>query len=139
MKSAIVLFAVPLLLAGNAAGAATAAGPPALALAALVAERAPSLGLAQKQVIARLFDGDIQGVPSYSGKIAVTADSVVCRASDVDITARSCKLSFGAKTVTLLGRRAHELSATIAEAGVASDGAAGSIYESLTHLSCTPG
>jgi hypothetical protein len=73
----------------------------------------------------------------YSGKIAVTADSVVCRASDVDITARSCRLGFGAKTVTLLGRRAHELGATIAEAGVVSEGAAGTIFESLTHLSCT--
>jgi len=35
------------------------------------------------------------------------------------------------------GRKAHELFATIAEVGVPSDGAAGTIYESLSHLACT--
>ena len=72
-----------------------------------------------------------------SRKIAVEADTIVCRQSNVDITARSCELTFGAKTVTVKGRKAHELFATIAEVGVAPDGAAGTIYESLSHLACT--
>jgi len=70
-------------------------------------------------------------------KISVTADSVVCRASNVDITSRTCELAFGAGKRLLKGREANELTATLAAAGVAPEGAAGSIIESVTKLACT--
>src|SRR5262249_7812595 len=51
-------------------------------------------------------------------KISVKADAVVCRESDVDLTSRSCKLTFGSASANLSGRNAHEVYATIGEAGV---------------------
>ena len=57
--------------------------------------------------------------------------------SNVDITDRSCALAFAASNRELKGREAHELYATLVEAGVASDGAAGTIHESISHLLCT--
>jgi hypothetical protein len=39
--------------------------------------------------------------------------------------------------VTVSGWRAHELFATIGEVGVPVDGAMGTLYESLSQLSCT--
>jgi hypothetical protein len=125
------------LLASQSASAATTAGSTALALAALVAAHSPVLSRHDKRVVARLFCGHATVAFPANRKISVKADSVVCRASDVDITSRSCKLTFGAASVSLTGRKAHELYATIAEAGVPPDGAAGSIYESLSHLVCT--
>jgi hypothetical protein len=47
---------------------------------------------------------------------------VVCRVSNVDITSRSCELSFGARKRTLTGREANEVGATAAAAGVPSEG-----------------
>ncbi|MFZ1124082.1 MAG: hypothetical protein WAN59_02940 [Candidatus Baltobacteraceae bacterium] len=139
MKTNLAYFVVPLILLSSAvgAGAATTAGPSALALAALVAGHSPALPAAQKQEMARLLDGNLQGIPANPGNIAVQADSVLCRASNVDITARSCTLAFGAMTVTLKGRQANELGATIEEAGVSPQGAAGTIYEGLKHLACS--
>ena len=60
-----------------------------------------------------------------------------CRISDIDITAKGCVLKFGARTVSLAGRQAHELYATLIETGVPSSGAAGSITESVKALACT--
>jgi hypothetical protein len=51
--------------------------------------------------------------------------AIVCRVGTVDIAARSCKLTFGPKTVNLNERTAQELYATMAEAGVPSESAAG--------------
>ena len=70
-------------------------------------------------------------------KIVVTADKIVCRVSDVDIAARSCELTFGKRVKIIKGRAANELYATEAMAGVPPDGAAGSIFESLSRLNCT--
>ncbi len=67
----------------------------------------------------------------------VTADKIVCRTSTVDITLRSCALTFGNKTKTINGRAANELYATEAMAGVPADAAAGTNYESVAKLSCT--
>jgi hypothetical protein len=69
--------------------------------------------------------------------ITVAADSVVCRAGNVDIAVFSCALKFGGKTVNLSGRAAHEVFATLAENGVPGDGAAGTIYEAVHALNCT--
>ena len=73
----------------------------------------------------------------YAKKISVTADKIVCRVSNVDITARSCELTFKGSKQTITGRRASEIFATEAMAGVPSDGAAGSVSESLSKLNCT--
>ena len=75
--------------------------------------------------------------PPPPEKIVVKADNIVCRASNVDITEHSCALTFGHRTVNLKGRGAHELYATIDEVGVPPDGAAGSVFESLSNLNCT--
>jgi hypothetical protein len=128
---AILLFA----LAAPAAEAASLSGSPAFALAALVAAHSPLLSADQKKAIAAFFDG--KSGTAYKGKIEVGADKIVCRASNVDITARSCELSFGKKTASFTGREANELYSTEAMAGIASDGAAGSSFESLSKLKCT--
>ncbi len=59
-----------------------------------------------------------------------------CRISDVDITARRCVIRFDRQAVTLTGRCANELYATLLEAGVRPEGAAGSIYAEVSHLRC---
>jgi hypothetical protein len=129
---------LPLLLATQPASAATAGGASALALAALVGEHASTLHRREERVLRRLFRGDTNVSFPAGQKITVKADSIVCKAGNVDITARSCKLTFaGGASTELSGRRAHELYATIAEVGVPGDGAAGSMFESLSHLVCT--
>jgi hypothetical protein len=136
-SGSMALLLLPLLLAGGSASAATTGGGTALALAALVGDHSPDLRNREQRVLLRLFRGR-SDVDFPAGRtISVKADSVACRASNVDITSRSCKLTFGTKTVDLSGRRAHELAATIAEAGVPPDGAAGSVFEGLSHLVCT--
>jgi hypothetical protein len=136
LRGAAILF-FPLLLASQSASAATAAGSSALALASLVAAASPLLSRHEKRVMARLFGGHSNFTFPANRTISVKSDAIVCRASNVDITSRSCKLTFGAASTNLTGREAHELYATLAEAGVPSEGAAGSIYESLSHLVCT--
>lgn len=136
MKRA-VLIAFALLLAHGSALAATATGSSALALAALVARHSSLVSAHDKRIMARMFNGNLGFSYPKTRKIVVRAAAVVCRTSDVDITEHSCTLTFGKKTAALKGRRAHELFATLAEVGVASGGAAGSIYESLSHLVCT--
>lgn len=134
------LGALALLLAAGqhpaAAASATATGPAALALAAVVAEQAP-LSSFERRVMARLFNGDTGFGTSMHGEISIAAASVVCRVSNVDITSRSCELAFKTHKRTVHGRQASEIYATIAAAGVASEGAAGSIVESISNLACT--
>jgi len=57
--------------------------------------------------------------------------------SDVDITARSCDLTFNTHKRTITGRGANELYGTLAVAGVMSGAAAGTITESIMKLECT--
>ena len=133
----IALPVLALALTMQSASADTAAGQRALALAALVAEHSPSLGGEDKYAVVRLFEGGLNFPFPANRKITVQADSIVCRASNVDITSRSCTLTFGGRAVTLTGRRAHGLFATIAEVGVPEDGAAGSVSVSMSKLTCT--
>jgi hypothetical protein len=136
LRTAVVATSLAMLIQG-ASAATTTTGHSALALAALVASYSPVLNAHEKHVMARLLEGR-QNVSFPAGKtISVSADSIICKAGDVDITARSCALTFGAKTINIAGRRANELYATMIEAEVPSDGAAGTIYESLTALACT--
>lgn len=137
MKRSIPFVAFTILLgaAPAAQGApATINGSAALALAGVIAPNAPGLSNADKAAVAALFDGKTG--KTYKNKIVVTADKIVCRTSNVDIAARSCELTFGATVKKLTGRAANEIYATEAMAGVPSDGAAGSIFESLSKLSC---
>ena len=70
-------------------------------------------------------------------QLLVTANSVVCRTSNVAITSRSCELTFSNGKRSLKGRAANEIYATLAAAGVEADGAAGSNFRSVTKLICT--
>ncbi|MCP1839418.1 hypothetical protein ACVIIZ_005713 [Bradyrhizobium sp. USDA 4523] len=132
----LTILACSLLLASSAtwAAPATTSGSVALALAGVVAPYSP-LPAKEKKAVAAFLGGD-SNVP-ITRKITVTADKVVCRASNVDITSRSCELSFGSKTHTVRGSEANAMFATVALAGVPPDGAAGTIYEALSKLSCT--
>src|SRR5258706_2365767 len=136
LRGAAILF-FPVMLARQSASAATAACSSASALASLAAAASPLLSRHEKRVMARLFGGHSNFTFPANRTISVKSDAIVCRASNVDITSRSCKLTFGAASTNLTGRESHELYATLAEAGVPSEGAAGSIYESLSHLVCT--
>jgi hypothetical protein len=113
---------------------ATVSGAAALALATVVVGYSPLVSSIDKHVIASLFDGN----PSRNanGRIVVKADSIVCRTSNVDITERSCELTFGRRKRALTGRKANELNATAIQAGIPPEGAAGTIFESLAHLTC---
>ena len=123
-----------LLTDASKAAAASVTGPAALALAGVVAQYAP-LPAANKKAVAAFFKGD-PNFP-YKGKVSVAAEKIICRTSNVDITARSCEVTFKIKKQTLTGREANELFATQAMAGIPADGAAGSNFESLSKLNCT--
>lgn len=140
MKSGRLILACAVGVAGasHAASAATPAkisGSMALALAGVIAPLSPELSGAEKKALATLFaaNSDV----GYKKTILVTADRIVCRTSNVDITVRSCEVTFGKKVKTVNGSTANEIFATEALAGIPPDGAAGSIFETLTRLSCT--
>jgi hypothetical protein len=138
MKSGKLAVLTALLMTGASvahAAPATVSGPNALALAGVVALYSPLLSGDERETAAALFVGE-KDVP-YAKKITIIADKIVCRVSNVDITTRSCELTFKGKKQTINGRRASEVFATEALAGVASDGAAGSVFESLSNLNCT--
>jgi hypothetical protein len=134
----LAVLAVSLLASGPStasAASATAGGQAALALAGVVALYSPLLTSDEREAVSALFVGQSGG--RYARKISVSADKIVCRVSNVDITARSCELTFkGAKQI-ITGRRASEIFATEAMAGVPPEGAAGSVFESLSTLNCT--
>ena len=122
-------------ISGASAAPATASGPYALALAGVVALYSPLLSGDERETAAALFVGEKD--VRYAKKLTITADKIACRVSNVDISARSCELTFRGRKQTVNGRRASEIFATEALAGVPSDGAAGSVFESLSNLSCT--
>jgi hypothetical protein len=133
--SSFAFSAFSILLPGvSAAAGGSISGQAALAMAGVVAPYS-SLPAAEKKAVAAFFAGKTD-VP-YSKKITVTADKIVCRTSNVDITARSCELTFGTATKKLTGREANEVYSTEAMAGIPPDGAAGSNFESVSKLNCT--
>jgi hypothetical protein len=121
----------------QSASAATKSGSSALALASLVAVHSPVSNTSDTLLTRRLFNGHFHQLRGDTKMISVMADAIVCSVGIVDITAYSCKLIFGAKTVNLTGRAAHELYATMAEAGVQSQSTANALSEGLSHLMCT--
>ena len=138
IRSTPIILAGAVLLAGASATPAapltTVNGSAALALAGVVAPNSPNLQTTEKAAVAAFFSGNADA-PAKT--LTITADRIVCRTSNVDITARSCELSFGKTTSRLTGRSANEVYATLAMAGIPADGAAGSAFESLSKLSCT--
>jgi hypothetical protein len=112
-------------------------GSGALALAARVGAESPTLTRNEKAVLAYFLNNGAGQRPG-GGRHAfkVVSDKVQCRASSVDITEHDCSLTFGTKTVTIEGHEAQALYATLAENGVAPDGAAGSSYRAVQSLSC---
>jgi hypothetical protein len=128
----IVLALAPLLIAMTTAFAGSIDGSSALALAALVAEHSPNVKAGN--LLEKFLNGRVY---SSRKKINVAASGITCKANNVDITLHQCDLTFGAKKVTTHGRKAHELYATLAEAGVPPEGAAGSIFEAVSNLDCT--
>jgi hypothetical protein len=139
MKSGrLAVLAIPLLVTGAftaQAAPATVNGPGALALAGVVALYSPLLSGDERETAAALFVGEKD--VRYARKITIIADKIACRVSNVDIAARSCELTFNGKKQILTGRRASEIFATEAMAGVPPDGAAGSVFAGLSNLSCT--
>lgn len=123
-------------LAAGSAPAASVGSHTALALGAIVGGASPMVWLTDRAALAVLVDGKPTKTAKWR-KIVVKSDAVVCRAGNVDITTFRCDLTFGAKKVSLQGRHAHELFATILEAGMPGEGAAGTIYEALHNLTCT--
>jgi hypothetical protein len=115
--------------------AGSASGSSALALAAVIAPYSPDLSPLDKITVAALFDGESGKVAAK--KIAVTADKIVCRSGNVALTSRSCELTFKGGKHSLQGREANELFATMAAAGVAPEGAAGSNIAGVSKLNCT--
>ena len=132
---AVVMWIAPPSVA--VAAPVTVTGPAALALAAVIAQHSPLVRAFDQRVIARLFRGNTNFGFTPNTKISVQADSVVCRTGNVDITTRSCELTFAARKRTLTGREANEISATALAAGVSPEGAAGSMVESISKLECT--
>ena len=120
-----------------ATAADSLSGSSALALAGLVGIQSPLVSVSDRKILLSILNGDLSFSYPANGQILVKADSVTCRLSDVDISAHGCTLKFGGATRTSKGREAHELYATLVENGIPSDGAAGSIFESVSHLSCS--
>ena len=136
-KLAAPAFLLFCAAASNASAApVTITGPTALALAAVVAQHSPHLPAYDKKTMARLFGGDSVFLIATKAKFSVTADTVVCRTSNVDIAARSCELTFKVSKKTIKGREANEVYATAATAGVVAEGAAGSNIASFSKLNC---
>lgn len=111
-------------------------GPTALAIAALIGDQSPRLSAEEKALLAAYLDGRAAAPQGRVRATRVEADRVVCRTGNVDITAHSCDLTFGAATVHVVGRQAHELFATLIELGAQSEGASGSIYVGVLRLQC---
>jgi hypothetical protein len=127
-------LAAALVLGPGAASAADTSGHVALSLASLVGINSPSLTATQKSVLTAYLAGNSAANPRT--KLTITAAEIRCGAGDVDITRFFCELTFGSTTQELTARPAHELYATLVEAGVQGDGAAGTIYEDVTDLKC---
>jgi len=131
-------FVLAVMLGPSAASAApvTMTGPTALAVAAVVARYSPLLNPGERKVIAGLFDGNSR-ISYPKKKLSVSADTVTCRISNVAIVERSCDIAFAKGKHSLKGREANEVYATLVSSGVTAEGAAGSMIESISKLSCT--
>src|SRR5260370_23569903 len=85
-----VLFVLGQGVSTASARSGNASGPAALALAGVVASHSSVLGSFDRRAMARLFGGNSAISFPPNRKNSVTADSLVCQASNVDITLRTC-------------------------------------------------
>jgi len=131
--SAALLLLAAFGLTPAAAAPVSVTGSTALAVAAVIAQHSPLLSAYEKRTIAGLFNGTARA----GKKLTVTAESIICRVSNVDITARGCEMTFNKGKRTLKGREANEVNATLTAAGATAEGAAGSMIQTVTKLSCT--
>jgi hypothetical protein len=137
MRKTAIVISAGLALIAHGAAAAEISGGAALSLAARIGDRSPLTTLRAKGLLGSFLDGRSQARYLGSGAVEVRADAVDCQLGNVDITAKQCRLTFGAKVVAIQGRDAQALYATLIEAGVPASGAAGSSHASLTNLVCT--
>jgi len=135
MRRALLLV-VPFLFTSATVHAAQSTGNAALALAALIGAEDPVLSQSQKHVLAHFLAGQAVSVPPTSQRIKTRADRIRCRMGDVDTTLHDCTLTFGHREITRAGRTGQLLLATLQENGVPPDGAAGTIYYTVTNISC---
>jgi hypothetical protein len=111
-------------------------GNDALGLAALVAQYSPLVPKSSKKALSNLFDGKRKFKFPAKEAISIEASSINCRKSSAAIAAFACGLDFAGKPVSVQGRKAHELLATLAEAGTASRQEAGMLHYNIDHLKC---
>jgi len=107
LSCALVLAATSHLAGASAATPAKVSGATALALAGVIAPLSPNLTGAEKKAVAMLFAANAD-IP-YKKAIVVTADRIVCRTGNVDITVRNCEVTFGKKVKTVNGSTANEI------------------------------
>ncbi len=127
----------------STAGASTASAAPAISqrtgarwrLAGVVALYSPLLTADEREAVSAFFVG--QSGVRYAKKISVTADKIVCKVSNVDITARSCELTFKGAKQTITGRRASEIFADRSHGRRARRRRRRIGVESLSKLTCT--
>lgn len=135
LAGAVLFIGASQVMGASGATPSKISGSTALALAGVIAPLSPLLSGAEKKAVAMLFAANAD-IP-YKKPIMVTADKIVCRTGNLDITVRNCEVTFGKKVKTVNGSTANEIFATEALSGIPSDGAAGSNFESLGQLSCT--
>jgi len=136
LTALLLLGALLIPCAASAGDGGQAYGSSALALAALVGGDSPLLGDEDKAALAKLLDGDTTFDFPKDKTIAVMADKIACHASNIDIAEHDCMLAFSKQDVTLKGRAAHELYATLLEAGVEPNPGAGNIWVGVSKLDC---
>jgi hypothetical protein len=130
-----IVLATVILLASHRIALADTTGHAALALGVIVGDDSPLLSKSTKLALASLLNDKKLGYGKHP-VITVKADQVVCQAGDVDLAGFSCVLTFGKIKRTRTGRSANELFATLVEAGVPGDGAAGHVFEAVSKLEC---
>ncbi len=134
IRTSVALFLLAAFgLTPAAAAPVSVSGSTALAVAAVIVPYSPRLSAYEKRTIAGLFNGHARA----GKKLTVTAESIICRVGNVDITARSCEMTFDKGKRILQGREANEVYATLTAAGAIAEGAAGSMIQTVTRLGCT--
>ena len=114
----------------------TTEGSGALSLATVLALHDPLLTAADRVLLTQYLAGNPQAKHSKGLVVRLNTGAIACRSGDVDLAMHECTIQYGLHTITLEGRYAHELYATMVEASIQSGGAAGSVYESVTDLHC---
>src|SRR5262249_61968012 len=120
----IPALALTVMQSTASAAPGSASGASGLALAAVIAQHSPAVRAFDKRVIARLFRGNTSFGFTPNTKISIDAESVICRVSNVDVTSPNLPLNLPSRKRTLTGREANEVGATMAAAGIPSEGPA---------------